>query len=192
MQFDWEHRRPPERLTFGFYFDPILPRLRECYWLCEYWPLAWPTTPEAEQVLASIELPLTPPDTVLPKLARQIVGDRDQFFGLRRPPDSPKAFYERLQDAGAADIKVWEQFAGGASIATKAFERAQQRYLSHIRANGTHTDRFLDPAGVDYAFVTNDSVWWYACRNPAASEALKAYAARVPGLTFSDALAFAI
>jgi hypothetical protein len=190
IQFDWVNRQPPEPMTFRFFFDPILTRLARYSWLCDHWPLGWPLTPAAEQVLAQVQLPLTPPDTVLPRLARQIIGDRNEFYGVAEPPSDVEEFYRGLYRAHEADTAEWMRYAGGLPVATEAFEQGQQEYLRHVSALGTREDRFLAEAGVDFAFRTNDTVWWVAARDRTALDELASYARRVVGLTFAETVSF--
>ena len=130
---------------------------------------------------------LTPPDTVLPKLARQIIGDRDEFVGLPQSPASARAFNDGLWHARQADRKAWEDLGIRVPLGRKALKRFDAQHLRKGEAGASHTDRYLDATGVEFAFLTNDTVWWVAARAPDALEALAEYAKRTPGMTFQRA-----
>ena len=145
---------------------------------------------EAEAALPAADSGLTPPDTVLPKLAREILGDRTEFFGLLRPPDSAGAFKDGLSQARHADYKAWQEMGAAPPIGRKALKRFEAQYAHKAKAEATHTDRYLDNTGVEFAFLTNDTVWWVAARAPDALDALADHAHRTPGMSFQKTMAW--
>jgi len=185
IQFNWQ-RFPEQRLSFGFFFRPILWRLKPCYWVCSHWPLAFPISDDARIALQMIEHGVTPPDTVLPDLADQIFGDRDEFFGMLSHPTSAQEFESRLRDAGAQDTREQEAILLG-----RWSDRAAiAKYEQHVARNGTHMHRFFDAYPVEFAFCTNDTVWWIAARESSSIDELHAYAASVKGMSCRNSVAF--
>ena len=55
IQLDFQTARPPERTSFGFFFKPILERLRPCWWVCRYWPLAFPASEDAYAAVGMVK-----------------------------------------------------------------------------------------------------------------------------------------
>jgi hypothetical protein len=188
IQFDWETHRPPERMSFGFFFKPILERLGPCWWVCGYWPMTWPMSEDAQAAVAMIEDDLTPPDTVLPDCAFEIIGDRDQFYGLLERPASAADVENGYRSAARCDDQEWDQLFGRMTIENSA--RHYEQVVRHVGRHGSHTSRFLDAYPVEFAFLTNDSVWWIATRQGDAIDELASYAARVPGMSFRKTAAF--
>lgn len=187
MYFDFERHKPPQRLTFAFYFRPILPRLRPLYWLCGHWPL----DPRAQGVLPLINADITPPNTILPDLADQIIGDRDDFYGVLSPPDRADDFYAALAAANTRDNREWDAIRRG-TITSPEFLRSQLRYDAHVRAHGSHRDRFLDAWPVELAFITNDTAWSIFARDDAVIDELSRYARTIRGMTWHLTPAFGI
>ena len=190
IQFDFENHRPPERMSFGFFFKPILERLRPCWWVCGYWPLAWPSSEDARVALEMIEADITPPDTVLPDCAYEIIGDRDQFYGFLDRPASATAFEEAHHAAARRDEAEWDRLFGPMTIENSA--RHHDQVVRHIARHGSHASRFFDEYPVEFAFLTNDSVWWIATREGGVIDDLTAYAARVPGMSFRKTSGFGL
>jgi hypothetical protein len=182
IAFDWEKRWPPERMSFGFFFKPILPRLRPCWWVCGYWPLAFPASDHAKLALEMIEDDVTPPDTVLPECAFEIIGDRNQFYGLLDRPWSASVFEDDYRAATRRDQADWDRLFGPLTVDNAA--RHMEQLIQHAARHGCHTSRFLDEYPVEFAFMTNDTVWWMATRQPEALDELTSYAAHIPGLSF--------
>src|SRR5688572_5338122 len=118
-------------MTFAFFFEPILPRLRRCFWVSDHWPFTFPLSEEAEAALKQIEGGVTPPGVVLPCLADQIVGDRDQFFGFLDPPASVEEFRQEYHAARGRDNEEWEQLFG--PITMEDTERYRDRVEGRIR-----------------------------------------------------------
>jgi hypothetical protein len=189
MQFDWQKFKPPATgMTFAFFFKPILPRLAPCYWVADYWPLRT-TAPGVADALNALHDDITPPRVILPKFADELVGDRDQFFGFLKPPVTANAFDLGLHAAGARDEDEWRSFVRG-PIGSKEFEQGQRRYLRHLAEHGSHRDRYLEEAGVQFAFMTNDTVWWIAARDPEVLPALQSYARGGRGIVFQQSVSF--
>ena len=192
IQFDFRAGRPPERLSFGYFFKPILERLRPCWWVGGggYWPLAYPPSADAQVAVEMVEDGITPPDTLLPDCAREIIGDRDQFYGLLDRPASAAAFEEAYFSAARRDQAEWDRALGPMTIDNAA--RHHEQLVRHVARHGSHVSRFFDEYPVEFAFLTNDGVWWIATRQPDSVDELTAYASRVPGLSFSKTAAFGL
>ena len=190
IQFEWERRIPPGgRLSFGLFFRPILPRLRRVWSVASHWPLRHPLSEVAQAALQKIETDVTPPDTVLPALADEIVGDRDEFFGFLSPPASADRFLTDLHAAGEPDQVLWKKMTRG-TAGSKAFKQSQEAYEQHVREHGTSYDRFLAAYPVEFAFMTNDTVWWFAARDDTVLVELQRYAAQAPGMTCEATVGF--
>ena len=71
-----------------------------------------------------------------------------------------------------------------APVGRKGRERLEARYLRKVKAETSHTDRYLDDSGVGFEFLTNDTVRWIAARAPDALDAQAEYAQRTPGVSF--------
>ena len=190
IYFDFETHRPPERMSFGFFFKPILERLRPCWWVCGCWPLGFPISEDARVALEMIEDDITPPDTVLPDCAFEIIGDRDEFYGFVDRPASARAFEQAHRAAAGRDHAEWDRLFGRLTIENSA--RYSDQVVRHIARHGSHTSRFFDEYPVEFAFLMNDSVWWIATRQAAAIDELTAYAPRVPGMSFSKTAGFGL
>jgi hypothetical protein len=189
VQFDWSAGRPVKPMTFGFFFRPILPRLRPHYWICDDWPLRWPCSADATCALEFMEDGITPPDTVLPEFADEIAGDRDTFYAVSFRPTSAADFYAARDAAGRRDRADWSEFVLP-PIDSPSSRQGQKRFVEHVARCGTHVGRFMEEYPVDYAFMTNDGVWWFATREAKALDELRTYARRVPGMSLELTPAF--
>ncbi len=190
IQFAWDQYRPPQRLSVGFFFKPVLTRFRPLYWTTGHWPLVHPVSEAAKLVLATIENQITPPDTILPKFADQIVGDRDEFFGFLSPPESIPRFNSERFAAAQRDEKDWEQRFGKLSAANVTRYHAQ--VVKYIQKNGSQIDRFFDAFPVEFALMTNDSAWWISTRQSSAIDELKTYASSIKGMRFRESVCFGL
>lgn len=191
MYFDWE-KYPKRDRNFTFFFQPILPRLRPCYWIQELWCLRDPVSEEAAEALKLMVDDVTFPDTILPRFADQIVStDRDAFYGFLDPP-SPDAFYAGLYAAHQKDEEEWKRFVPRMyDLKRKTLEQKLKEYNNHVRRHGSHVDRFFESVGLEFAFLTADTAWWIATRDPDVIAALHAYAESIPGLSCKDTAMFA-
>ena len=179
-------------MSFGFFFKPILERLRPCWWVSGggYWPLAFPPSADAQVALEMVEDGVTPPDTLLPDCAGEIIGDRDEFFGMLERPSSADAFADAYRAAARRDQNDWDAALGPMTIDNAA--RHHERLVRHVTQHGSHVSRLFDEYPVEFAFLTNDAVWWIGARDGAAVADLAAYASRVPGMSFWKTSAFGL
>ena len=129
-----------------------------------------------------IEDDITPPDTVLPDCAYEIIGDREAFYGLPDRPASASAFEEAYRAAAGRDHTEWDRLFGPMTIENSA--RHYDQVVRHIARHGSHASRFFDEYPVEFAFLTNDGVWWMATRQGEVIDELNAYASRVLGMSF--------
>jgi hypothetical protein len=149
-----------------------------------------PLTTEAEAALDFVLNGIAPPDTILPNLADQLSGDRNEFYGVPTAPMSSKEFRERHREAASQDDRDWTRDLGPFPGADP--KHYHERVARFIRKHGSHRSRFFDACPVEFAFMTNDTVWWIATRQPDALTELEAHAKAVNGMSFSNCIGFAM
>jgi hypothetical protein len=156
------------------------------------WRLSRPHPPEVEAAFGKIDAGITPPDTILPRFAHLLYGDRERFYGFHSDPGiESRGFESGLQRAQALDNAEASEFIKP-PIGTPVFDRGMKRYRQHVKQSGTHTERYLARAGVQVAFHTNDSVWWFFSVDRAFLEPLVTYAKGTAGLRCESTPAFGL